>query len=79
MDSYFPWIMVGVSGLGLYTEHLLRELHARWQEAVQNGHPRAQNYPSELLEAFCERMASKKMHLWVFVIVGTCWGLIDLL
>jgi hypothetical protein len=79
MEAYFPWILVAVSGAGLYTEHLVRELRARVQQAAQSGHPKAAAFPAQFLEIFSERMASKKLHLWALLVAGICWGFLDLL
>lgn len=73
MDAYIPWAMLGVSGAALYLEKVMRGLHERIQSTSQAP----EKFPVEVLEQLCDRMASKRLHLWLLLVAGAGWLLLD--
>lgn len=71
-------MMVGVSGAMLYTSHVIRSLEAQALEAEKRGELR-QNFPSQLLTELRSRLDSRKGTMWAFVVVGSLWGLQNIL
>lgn len=74
MDLVFPWAMVGVSLAMFYIERVMREMEA---SAARGKVP--ENFPLERLVALRERLESRRPVIWSFLVVGSVWGLQNIL
>jgi hypothetical protein len=77
MDSVFPWMMVGVSLAMIYLRRVMREMEQNAVRAQARGQL-PQNFPLQRLVFFRQQLESRQDALWIFLVVGSLWGLQNL-
>jgi hypothetical protein len=77
METYFPWLMIGVSLAMIYVERVMRVLEERAANSQSRGELQ-NNFPLELLSQLRQRLESRRLLMWAFVGVGTLWALQDI-
>lgn len=78
MESVFPWVMVGLSLAMIYLEHVMREMEQNAVQARKLGQL-AENFPLQRLADLRSRLEERRALMWTFVVVGSVWGLQNIL
>ena len=78
MDTIFPWIMVGVSLAMIYLRRVMSEMEQNAVKAKARGQL-PENFSIERLSEFRARLDSRQGALWIFLVVGSLWGLQNIL
>jgi hypothetical protein len=78
MELVFPWVMVGLSLAMIYLEHVMREMEQNAVQARKRGQL-AENFPLQRLADLRSRLEERRALMWTFVVVGSVWGLQNIL
>ncbi len=78
MDAVFPWVMVGLSLAMIYLEHVMREMEQNAVQARKRGQL-AENFPIQRLAELRSKLEQRRALMWTFVVVGSAWGLQNIL